>query len=236
MSAIDQPGPANHLLRALPPGDRDRLAPALQPVELAVGTTLFRAEAAVEAAWFVDAGALSMLAGLEDGGLMEVGLVGQEGMAGLPLVFGTTVSPVEAMVQVAGRAQRVAAPAFRRALAECPGLRPLLLRYAQAFFAQVSQAAACNGSHVIEQRLARWLLMVHDRLGGDAVPLTHEFLAQMLGVRRSGVTIAAGILQTAGLIRYRRGHVAILDRRGLESAACECYAAIRRITDRLMAE
>ncbi|WP_149539165.1 Crp/Fnr family transcriptional regulator [Siccirubricoccus phaeus] len=234
MSAIEQSGIANRLLRALPEAEFARLAPALELLDLPLGRTLFPAEGEVDAAWFVETGTVSMLARLEEGGLMEVGIVGPEGMAGLPLVFGTGVSPIEALVQVPGRSLRIAGAAFRRALAESPALLPLLLRYAQVFYAQVTQAAACNGNHTLEQRLARWLLMVHDRVMGDELPLTQEFLAQMLGVRRPGVTIAAGILQNAGLIRHRRGHVTILDRDGLENASCECYGAIRRLTARLL--
>jgi CRP-like cAMP-binding protein len=233
MSGIEQSSVANRLLRTLPAQDFARLAPALQPVDLPLGQVLFHAEAEVEAAYFVETGTISMLARLEEGGLMEVGLVGFEGMVGLPLVFGTGVSPLEALAQIPGRSLRVAAPVFRRALEESPAMMPLLLRYAQSFYAQVSQAAACNGIHNLEQRLARWLLMAHDRVEGDELPLTQEFIAQMLGVRRPGVTIVAGILQSAGLIRHRRGHVTILDRPGLESASCECYAVIRRLSERL---
>jgi CRP-like cAMP-binding protein len=235
MPTIDQGSVANHLLTALPSAEFARLAPALEAVDLAMHQTLFRAEEEVEAAYFVETGTISMLARLEDGGLVEVGIVGREGVAGLPFVFGAAISPVEAMTQIPGRSLRVAAPAFRQALRQRPALTPVLLRYAQAFYAQVSLAAGCHAAHDIPHRLARWLLMAHDRVGADEFPMTHEILAQMLGVRRQGVTVTAGILQNAGLIRYGRGRMTILDRAGLEDASCECYVAIQRITARLLA-
>ncbi|MFC7553461.1 Crp/Fnr family transcriptional regulator [Pseudoroseomonas wenyumeiae] len=139
------------------------------------------------------------------------------------------------MVQIPGRSLRVAGPAFRQALKENPALVALLLRYSQAFHTQVSLAAGCNATHSLVHRLARWLLMAHDRAGGDEFALTHEIMSQMLAVRRAGVTIAAGSLQTAGLIRYRRGKITVLNRGGLEEASCECYGTIQRITKRVLA-
>ncbi|MCR0984290.1 Crp/Fnr family transcriptional regulator [Roseomonas populi] len=230
MSTIEQAGISNELLAALPADDFARLAPALERVDLTVQQTLFEAESEIDAAYFVEAGTISMLARLEDGGLVEVGMIGPEGMAGLPFVFGTNVTPVEAIAQVSGQSLRVAAPVFRRALGESPALMSLMLRYAQTFYAQVSLAAGCNATHNLVHRLARWLLMAHDRAKSDEFPLTHEIMAQMLAVHRPGVTIAAGTLQTAGFIRYGRGRLTILDRAGLEDASCECYRTIQRIT------
>ena len=234
MPAIDQSSVANHLLAALPAADFAKLAGALEPVALPLYHTMLHAEAEAEAAYFVETGTISMLARLEDGGLVEVGMVGREGMAGLPFVFGTRISPMEAIVQIPGRSLRVAAPAFRQALKESPALLALLLRYSQAFHTQVSLAAGCNATHSLVRRLARWLLMAHDRAGGDEFSLTHEIMSQMLAVRRAGVTIAAGKLQTAGLIRYRRGKITVLNRTGLEEASCECYETIQRITQRVL--
>jgi CRP-like cAMP-binding protein len=235
MPTIEQHSVANHLLTALQSADFARLAPALEPVDFSIQQTLFPAEEEVTAAYFVETGIITMLARLEDGSLAEVGLVGREGMAGLPLVFGTAISPVEAVAEIPGRSLRVAAPAFRQALKESPALLALLLRYAQAFYAQVSLAAGCHAAHDLPHRLARWLLMAHDRVGADEFPMTHEIIAQMLGVRRAGITVFAGLLQNAGLIRYGRGRITILDRAGLEDASCECYGTIQRITGRLLA-
>jgi CRP-like cAMP-binding protein len=235
MSSIEQSGVANHLLSALPAADFAQLAPALEPVDLTIQQTLLQADAEVGAAYFVESGIVSMLARLEEGGLVEVGLLGREGMAGLPLVFGTAISPVEAMVELPGRALRVKAPLFRQALERSPALMSLLLRYAAALHAQVSLAAGCHAAHDIPHRLARWLLMAHDRAEADEFPMTHEIMAQMLGVRRAGVTVVAGLLQNAGLIRYGRGRIVILDRARLEDASCECYGTIERITKRVLA-
>jgi CRP-like cAMP-binding protein len=231
---MEQHSVANHLLSALPPEDFARLAPALEPVDLTVQQTLYQAESEVDAAYFVETGTISMLARLKDGGLVEVGMVGPEGMVGLPFVFGTAISPVEAMAQISGHSLRVAAPAFRQILKESPVLVALLRRYSQAFYTQVSLAAGCNATHHLVHRLARWLLMARDRAKGDEFPLTHEVMSQMLAVHRSGVTVAAGTLQNAGFIRYGRGKVTVVNRDGLEGAACECYATIQRITRRLL--
>jgi CRP-like cAMP-binding protein len=225
--------PRNRILLALPPEDLARLRPALEPVELPLKQTLFAPGEPIEAAWFVESGAVSLLAHMEDGSLVEVGVTGREGMVGMPLVLGADTSSTLALVEMPGTALRLRAPALREALEASPALRRLLLRYALAFHGQVAWTAACNARHVIEQRLARWLLVAHDQMDGDDLPLTHEVLSQMLGVRRQGVTVAAGILQKAGLIRIGRGQVSVLDRTGLEAAACECYGESRREFERL---
>jgi CRP-like cAMP-binding protein len=227
-SDSSRPVPRNRLLAALPQEDLARLRPRLELVDLPLRHVLHAPDAPIGAVYFPETGWISMLATLESGDAAEVGLIGREGMVGLPLLFGTDRSPFEAMAQMGGTALRLDAAAFRDALEDSPALRALLLRYALAFSTQVSWTAACNGRHHIEQRLARWMLMGHDRSESDDFPMTHEFLSMMLGVRRAGVTVAAGALQRAGLIRYDRGRMAITDRPGLEAAACECHENVRR--------
>ena len=183
---------------------------------------------------FPESGMVSLLATLDDGEQIEVGIAGREGLVGLPLVFGDDRSLVEARVQMEGTALRIGAAAFRDEMEQSDALRTLLLRYALAFHAQITLSAACNARHAIEQRLARWLLIAHDRVEGNDFPMTHEFISMMLGVRRPGVTIAAGILQKAGLIHYARGRMAVTDRPGLEAASCECYHTARREFARLL--
>lgn len=175
-----------------------------------------------------------MLVLLADGRSAEVGLVGTEGMVGLPLLLGSDRSAVEAMVQAPGTMLRLGAGAFRQALEDSPALRTLLLRYTLAFQQQVTHTAACNGNHPLDQRMARWLLMAHDRADGDEFPMTQEFLAMMLCVHRPGVTVSARLFQQAGLIRYGKGQMQITDREGLEGAACECYATVRRQFEALL--
>jgi CRP-like cAMP-binding protein len=220
--------PRNRLLAALPPEDLLRFRPRLRPVALELRQILASPGERIAAVHFPESGYVSNIILLEEGGGAEVGLIGREGMTGLPLLHGVDRSPDRAMVQSPGRALRLDAPAFREALEESPALRRLLLLYAVGFQVQVAQTAACNAHHPTEQRLARWLLMAHDRSEGDAFPMTHDFLSLMLGVRRQGVTVAAGMLQKAGLIRYGRGQMEIADRPGLEAAACECHGSVRR--------
>ncbi len=225
---------SNGLLAALPTDDLARLRPRLQPVELPFDRTLYPADGAVEAVLFIESGMVSLLATLEGGEQVEVGVVGREGLVGLPLVFGDDRSLVEARVQQEGTALRIGAAPFRAAMDESAALRGLLKRYAQAFHAQVTLTAACNARHAIEQRLSRWLLIAHDRADGDEFPMTHEFISMMLGVRRPGVSLAAGVLQKAGLIHYARGRMAVTDRPGLEASSCECYHTARREFARLL--
>lgn len=224
----------NGLLAALPPEDLARLRPGLQRVELPFEQHLFPADGAVEAALFVETGMVSLIATLEDGEQVEVGVVGREGLVGLPLVFDDDRSLVEARVQMEGTALRIGAAALRAEMDRSAALRGVLLHYALAFHAQVTLTAACNARHAIEHRLARWLLTAHDRAGADEFAMTHEFLSLMLGVRRPGVTIAAGMLQKAGLIRYGRGRMTVVDRPGLEAASCECYHTVRHEFARLL--
>jgi CRP-like cAMP-binding protein len=225
--------PRNHLLNALPPESFARLRPKLSMVETPLRRVLHQAEIPIETVYFPESGWVSMLAYMEDGDAAEVGLIGREGVVGLPVVLADEYDDLEAMVQSPGTAFSLSAAALRQAMGEDPALRDLLLRYALVHHGQVARTGACNGRHQTEQRMARWLLMAHDRTDGDEFPMTHEFLAMMLGVRRAGVTVAAGALQKAQLIRYERGRIEVTDRPGLESAACECYGVSRRAFDRL---
>ena len=226
--------PRNRLLAALSPEVLAALRPRLEPVELDLRRVLHAAGEPIAAVYFPESGYASMLAYLEDGDAAEVGLVGREGMVGLPVLLGADRDDLEAMVQSPGTALRMDAAAFREELESIPAFRALLLRYALVHHGQVARTAACNGRHHTDQRLARWLLMAHDRARADEFPMTHEFLSMMLGVRRAGVTVAAGQLQKAGLIRYERGCIEVTDRPGLESAACECYGVVRRASDALL--
>lgn len=226
--------PRNRLLAALPPQSLARLRPKLTLVEMPIRRTLHEPEIPIRTVYFHETGWTSMLAVLEDGDGAEVGLVGCEGVVGLPVLLGAENDDLEALVQAPGTAYSLDAEELRQAMEEDPALRHLLLRFALAFHGQVARTGACNGRHLIEQRLARWLLMAHDRAEEDEFPMTHEFLAMMLGVRRAGVTVAAGALQKAQFVSYERGCVRVLNRRGLEGAACECYGVTRRAYDRLL--
>ena len=171
---------------------------------------------------------------MANGQAAEVGTIGSEGIVGLPLLFGDNQAPTSVYIQVPGAGLRMTAAVFKRELAQSASMRVAMLRYAHAFFNQVAQSAACNRFHNIQQRTCRWMLMTHDRMQSDEFLLTQEFLAMMLGVQRTGVTAAAGGLQRAGLIRYTRGNVTIIDRRGLEHSSCECYAVSKSEFDRLL--
>jgi CRP-like cAMP-binding protein len=195
---------------------------------------LHRPNEPIPSVLFPERGYVSLLATLEDGDAAEVGLVGREGMVGVPLALGADRSHLEVLVQAEGHALHLDADIFLTRMNEHPSLRTLILRYVMAFNTQITMTAACNGRHHIEQRLARWLLMAHDRLENDEFPMTHEFLSMMLGVRRAGVTVAAGMLQKAGFISYDRGRVRITDKPGLEAAACECHGIVRREFERLL--
>ncbi|SDB62856.1 Crp/Fnr family transcriptional regulator [Belnapia rosea] len=189
MAIADQPLPSlrNRLLAALPPGDVAKLWPQLEPVELEFRKTLQRPDEPAGSVYFPEVGYVSRLASMEDGDSAEIGLIGPEGMTGLAVLLGADRDSFELLVQVPGTAMRMDATAFRKALDDIPSLRPLLNRYALAHFEQVARTGACNGRHHIDQRLARWLLMSHDRTGSDEFPMTHEFMSMMLGVRRAGV-------------------------------------------------
>jgi len=233
---IKQSAVRNRLLAALPPSDFERLAASLTPVPLVLKQFMMEADEPIEAAYFIETGMSSYLAYLEGGEALEVGIIGREGMVGLPLILGVDSATVGAMVQLEGTALRINPAALRQAFNESEALRTRLLRYMQALHAQVSQTAVCNGRHTLEERLARWLLMEHDRAESDQFAMTHEFMALMLGVRRSGVTVTAGALKQAGLINYRNGQMTILDRPALEAAACECYSIVQQQFEQLLGD
>ncbi|MDB5381419.1 MAG: Crp/Fnr family transcriptional regulator [Rhodospirillales bacterium] len=228
------PAPRNRLLAALPAEDLCRLWPQFELVELELRHVLIAQDEPVTAVYFPEAGWVSMILQFSDGRSAEVGLVGSEGMVGLPLLLGSDSGTATAMVQAGGPMLRLRADLFHRALEESRALTTILLRYSLAFQQQVTQTAACNGNHTLDQRLARWLLMAHDRVEGDDFPMTQEFLAVMLCVHRPGVTVAAKLFQRAGLIRYQSGRITIMDRQGLEEAACECYGTVRRQFEKLL--
>jgi len=228
VSQIEQSAVRNRLLTALPSVDFKRLAASLTPVTLTLKQNLLEAEEPIGAAYFIETGMISYLNYLEGGEAQEIGLIGSEGMIGLPLILGVDQAPFGAMVQMEGTALRLSPTALRQAFNESETLRTRLLRYMQALHIQVSQTAACNNHHSLEERLTRWLLMAHDRAGNDQFPMTHEFMSMMLGVRRAGVTVTAGALKHAGLIHYTNGDITILDRPSLEAMACECYGNVQR--------
>ena len=223
---------SNRILEALPAEDRDRLIRGMVLVALPIKTVLFEPGEPIRAVHFPIDGVISLVTPLDDGAIVEVATVGNEGMVGVPLFSGGSLA-VRAISQVSGSSLRMDAAAFLAEVDRPGAFSDLVHQYLSALFGQISQAAACNRLHTNEERLSRWLLMSHDRVGVDDFAITHEFLGQMLGSRRATVTLSAGILQAAGLIRYHRGHVSILDREGLESVACECYGSIRRELDRV---
>jgi CRP-like cAMP-binding protein len=234
MSQIKQSAVRNRLLTALPAADFERLSASLTLVSLSLKQVLLEADEPIGAAYFVETGMVSYLAYLEGGEAIEVGIIGSEGMVGMPLILGVDSAPAGAIVQMQGTALRISPAALRQAFTESKALHTRLLRYMQALYTQVSQTAACNGHHGLEERLARWLLMAHDRAEGDQFPMTQEFMALMLGVRRSGVTVTASTLKQAGLISYANGSMTILDRPALEAVACECYGTVQRHFEQLL--
>lgn len=223
----------NRILDALPPVERARLFGDLTLTMLPIRTVLFEPGQQIDAVYLPLDGVVSLVTALEDGAIVEVATVGNEGIVGVPLLAGGTLA-VRAISQVAGRALRMQADVFLAEFDRNGPLSKLVRRYIQALFGQISQAAACNRLHSNEERLSRWLLMSHDRVGVDEFGITHEFLGQMLGSRRATVTLSAGILQAAGLIRYHRGQVTIIDRPGLEAVSCECYGVIKHELDRVI--
>jgi CRP-like cAMP-binding protein len=217
----------NRLLGRLHPEQLGRLRPDLELVPLRVNGTLHERGGRLEHAYFPNSGMVSFIIRLQDGGAVEVGTLGSEGMVGSQLLIGTETGLHEAMVQIEGEAQRIPASKLLAALKDDAALRVHLGRYLEYLHFQVAQTAACNAGHALEQRLARWLLLARHRIGSDQVPLTHEFLSMMLAVRRAGVTVAIGTLEAAGFIKNRRGLVTIVDLEALEEVSCECYRLIR---------
>jgi CRP-like cAMP-binding protein len=219
---------SNEILLSLPPKESELLFPKLEFVRLQTHHVLHEPGDTLKSAWFCNSGLVSILSVFPDGKSVEVGLVGKEGFIGLPLVAGFRTAPTRAIAQIEASAFRIDSERLSGLLRECPRLERRLQQFSQEMAMQVTQIAACNRLHEVDERLARWLLMSADRVGSNQVPLTQEFLAQMLGTRRSSVSVAAGILERAGLITHRRGDVRIIDREKLEEAACECYELMRR--------
>jgi len=225
-------GPSvNRLLATLPKNEYKRLLPKLKTVSLVLGKVLYEPGDAIKYVYFPNDSIVSLISRLSETSWLEVGMVGNEGMAGLAVFMGVDSSSTRAVVQGSGTAMRMSSAAVRTEANRLGGLHRLLHRYSHSLLTQVSQSAACNLFHLVDARLARWLLMTNDRLGVAEFPLTQEFLSTMLGVRREGVSKAASALQAARLIRYSRGMITVLNRRGLEAKSCECYAIIKAETD-----
>jgi CRP-like cAMP-binding protein len=220
------------VLASLPAREYKRLQTHLEPIELTFGQVLYEPGKAMRYVYFPIDCLVSLLTAVDKRRTLEVGMVGNEGMAGMPFILGMGVSGVRAIVQGAGTALRMASAPFRIEFDRNPSLQGALYRYTYALMAQVSQTAACNRFHEAEPRLSRWLLMTRDRVGSDEFPLTHEFLAHMLGVRREGVTEAASALKRRKLISYNRGKIRILDVRGLKASSCSCYQIVKTVFDR----
>jgi CRP-like cAMP-binding protein len=233
MPGTTRPLSENRLLAALSDEEYERLAPHLEEVSLAHGQTLFMPDEQLHHVHFLTTAVVSLLTDLEDGTGMEVGLVGREGLAGISAILGGNETKV-ATVQAAGMSLKLSAARLREEFSRGGGLQTAILRYTHALITQISQAVVCNARHHVEGRLARWLLMFHDRVGTDQFELTHEFMADMLGVRRASVSEIAEKLQERNFIRYQRGQFTILDRRGLEEFTCECYPKLKENFDSFM--
>lgn len=233
--STDTPAPVrNRLLAALPGDEHERLAAGSEPATLAFGQVLAEPNEPLQHVYFPTSAFISVITATDGRPSLEVGMIGDEGMLGASLVLGVEQSPTHALVQGDGHALCIGAGTFRQGLRQSPELQRILKRYLYVTIAQLGQTAACNRFHHVEARLARWLLMTHDRAGSDDFLITHQFLAYMLGVRRVGITEAASALQARDLIRYQRGSLTVLDRDGLEAAACHCYAADREAYTRIM--
>ncbi len=228
------PQPVNRLLAALPDAEYQRLIPHLECVPLPFKQVLHEVGEPIEYVYFPHRAIVSLLSTMADGSMVEVGLVGNDGVTAITAALGDNIVTTTAMVQVAGSGMRMKASLLKTEFQRGGVLQSLLLRYMQALYAFATQNAACNRLHQLDGRLARWLLLVCDRVGSNELPLTHEFMGQMLGVRRAGVTEAANALQQAGLIRYTRGKITILNRQELEAASCECYEIINGEFARLL--
>ena len=226
----------NRLLSLLSDSDYERLRPVLSPVALEYKKSLYEASRPIEHVYFPIDGVASLVITTSDGHSAEVGTIGSEGIVGLPVCLGDHLATSSVYVQVPGTGLVMDARLFRRELEQSPTLNQIVLRYAHAFFNQVAQSAACAHLHRVEQRCCRWLLMTRDRMPSGDFLLTQEFLGMMLGVRRTSVTDVMGSLQKAGLIRYRRGHVTILDHEALRQRACECYDISKREFDRMLGD
>jgi CRP-like cAMP-binding protein len=224
----------NYLLAALPPAERERLFPHLELIELPLGMVLYESGDFLRHVYFPTDSIVSLLYVLKDGASAEISVVGNEGLIGIALFMGGETTPSRAIVQSAGYAYRLIGQRLKNEFHQNGEMQLLMLRYTQALITQMAQTAVCNRHHSVDQQLCRWLLLSLDRLPSNKLTMTQELIANMLGVRREGVTEAAGKLQTLGVLRYRHGHITVLDRPKLERLCCECYAVVKRETDRLL--
>lgn len=240
MKALHSPN-QNHLLAALPTTEFERIAPHLELVAMPLGEVLYESGGQLQHAYFPTTAIVSLHYVTESGASSEIAGVGNEGALGISLFMGGNTTPSRAIVQTGGHGYRLKAPLLMQEFNRAGGRRAgvmqhLLLRYTQALITQISQTAVCNRQHSVEQQLCRWLLLTLDRLPSKELTMTQELIASMLGVRRESIAVAAGHLQQAGFIRYRRGHITVLDRSGLESRVCECYAVVKHEYDRLLCD
>jgi CRP-like cAMP-binding protein len=224
----------NHLLDALTPAEKDRLFPHLEWVQLDLSDVLYDTNERQQYVFFPTDAIVSLIYVTEDGASAEISMVGNEGMIGIALLTGDGTMPNRAVVQNAGHAFRIKGSLLKREFARKERLHDMLLRYAQTLFAQTAQTAVCNRFHTVDHQLCRWLLLSADRLGTNEIKMTQELIANMLGVRREGVTEAAGRLRKANVIRYKRGHIKVLDRLRLEKISCECYRSVKKETERML--
>lgn len=226
----------NRILSTLEPEEYERIAPHFEVVQLEPKMILTESNEPIEHVYFPRAGVISLMTTLENGSAIEMATIGNEGMTGIPVFLGANSTPTQTFSQVPGEAVKLPSGIFREEVGRGGMLHEMAQRYTMVVFNQIAQTAACNAAHSIDQRCARWLLMTHDRAGENDYYLTQEFLSQMLGVRRATVSNVAGELQEAGLIRYNRGTMTIVDRKGLEQRACECYRLVRTTFDQLFSQ
>jgi len=234
MPAASRSPKDNRLLASLPRATYDKLLPLLEPAPLPLGMALYESGGAQGYVYFPTTAIVSLLYVLENGASAEIAITGNEGLVGISLFMGGETTPSRAVVQSAGTGYRLRASVMKKEFESDGDLQHLLLRYTQALITQMAQTAVCNRHHSVDQQLCRWLLLSLDRLPDSELVMTQELIANMLGVRREGVTEAAGRLQAAGLIAYRRGHISVHDRAGLEARVCECYAVVKKEYDRLL--
>lgn len=230
------PAQANRLLSALPAEEWARISSRLEPIDMPLGAVLYESGSRLRHVYFPTTSIVSLLYVMKDGASAEIAMVGNEGLVGIALFMGGETTPSRAVVQSAGQGYRLKGQHIKQEFGRAAVLQQLLLRYTQALLTQMAQTAVCNRHHSVDQQLCRWLLLSLDRLPTNQLIMTQELIANMLGVRREGVTEAAGKLQAAGLIRYSRGHIDVLDRLRLEARACECYRVVKDEFDRLLPE
>ncbi len=233
-SGVSPKAHRNLLLASLPDEEYNYLRPHLLPASLEYKSQLYEVNEPIEFVHFIETGVASLVNTMTNGDAAEVGTIGNEGFVGIPILFGDKQAPTSVYMQVGGASLKMKANVFRELMQRNPTVQRRMLRYAHAFFNQIAQSAACNTFHLLEQRCCRWLLMTQDRMQSTDFPLTQEFLAMMLGVRRAGVTDAANALKRAGLIKYTRGRVTVLDRAGIEKRTCECYSVTKKEFDHLL--